>query len=123
MRRQAAIAVTAGVVLGALVISGHAAGADIAAGKEFAELACSACHQVRAGQPEPAPIYDPDRRMMVQAPSFMTIARERGDDAAWLRSVIMLPHYPMREQAISETDLDALIAYMRSLRESGPRRP
>jgi mono/diheme cytochrome c family protein len=122
MRKRAAIAVTVGVVL-AMVISGHAASADIAAGKEFAELACSACHQVRAGQPEPAPIYDPDRRMMVQAPSFMTIARERGDDAAWLRSVIMLPHYPMREQAISETDLDALIAYIQSLRESRPPRP
>lgn len=123
MRRQVAITVTAGVILGAAVISAHAAGADVAAGKEFAELACSACHQVRADQPEPAPVFDADRRTMVKAPSFMSIARERGDDAVWLRSAITLPHYPMREQLIGEADLDALIAYIRSLRGGGAGKP
>jgi mono/diheme cytochrome c family protein len=119
------IAVIVGV-LGAALPPAHAAGAtsaEIARGRAFAELGCSACHQVRADQPVPAPVFDADSKSMVEAPSFLRIARERGTDAAYLRSAITLPHYPMREQMIGDEDLDSLIAYIQSLRGTVPAKP
>ncbi len=120
------IAVIVGGVLGTTLPSAHAAdatSAEIARGRAFAELGCSACHQVRADQPLPAPVFDADSKSMVAAPSFLRIARERGTDAAYLRSAITLPHYPMREQMIGDEDLDSLIAYIGSLRGSVPSKP
>lgn len=96
-----------------------AASAKIAAGKAFAELACSSCHQVSADQPPPAPVYDSDTKSGVPAPSFLAIAGAPGVGAARLHAVITHPHYPMREQLIGDDDLDAVIAYILSLGPAG----
>jgi mono/diheme cytochrome c family protein len=85
-------------------------------GRSVALDACGACHQVRPGDPMPTPVYDPDQRTMVKAPSFATIMRDPRKDAIYLRAVIRVPHYPMKEQAILAADLDAVVAYLQSLR-------
>jgi mono/diheme cytochrome c family protein len=85
-------------------------------GREIALEACSACHQVGPGDPAPGPVYDPDQRATIRAPSFPSIARDWRKDDIYLRAVIRLPHPPMKEQAIGEDDLAAIIAYIDSLR-------
>ena len=97
--------------------------ARVAAGASLARDACSACHQVSPRQTPPAPVFDPDQQATVPAPSFMKIARDRRKDAAYLRRVITRPHYPMREQSFDQDDLDAIIAYILSLRPRTTTRP
>jgi mono/diheme cytochrome c family protein len=86
------------------------------AGRNFALEACSACHQVGPGDPMPPPVRDPDERRGVRAPPFVDIARDPRKDAVYLRAVIRSPHYPMKEQAVEESDLEAVISYIDSLR-------
>jgi len=96
--------------------------AQIAAGASLARDACSACHRVSREQKPPAPVFDPDQQAAVHAPSFMSIARDRHKNAAYLRKVITRPHYPMREQSYDKDDLEAIVAYILSLRpRASPR--
>ena len=96
--------------------------AQIVAGASLARDACSACHRVSRQQKPPAPVFDPDQQAAVHAPSFMSIARDRHKNAAYLRNVITRPHYPMREQSYDKDDLEAIVAYILSLRpRTGPR--
>lgn len=85
-------------------------------GAALARDACSACHQVSAGQKPPPPVFDLDQEARIAAPSFMKIARDPRKDAAYLRKVIIRPHYPMKEQVYDDEDLDGIIAYILSLR-------
>jgi mono/diheme cytochrome c family protein len=87
-------------------------------GRDFALEACGACHQVAPHDPMPAAV-DTGQGTKVKAPSFTAIMRDPRKDAIYLRSVIRLPHYPMKEQDIAPGDLDAVVAYLQSLR---PRR-
>jgi len=94
----------------------------IVAGGSLARDACSACHQVSPRQKPPPPVFDPDQQTNVRAPTFMSIARDPRKNAAYLRKVITRPHYPMREQSYDKDDLEAIIAYIQSLRpRTSPR--
>jgi mono/diheme cytochrome c family protein len=92
------------------------------AGRELALAACSACHQVGPDDPRPGPVRNPDEGRSVLAPSFVEIARDPRKDGIYLRAVIRAPHYPMKEQAIDASDLDALVAYIEWLRPAPLRK-
>ena len=62
------------------------------------------------------PVFDPDERNGVAAPSFMKIASDPRNTENDLRQIITRPHYPMREQTFEKDDLDAIVAYILSLR-------
>jgi hypothetical protein len=80
-------------------------------GRQIAVEACSACHQVDAQQKRPAPVAEGER---TEAPSFREIA-DRCLSANDLRSRIVNPHYPMRQQEFLPLDLNNLSIYIRSL--------
>lgn len=114
------------LLLGAGVADAAPAGPDakaqVAAGERLAREACAACHQVSPQQPMPPPVYDPDQRTGIPAPSFLAIARDRTKDASYLQARIANPHYPMKEQVIDDSDVEALAAYIGSLRRRAERR-
>ncbi|MEJ0028338.1 MAG: c-type cytochrome [Rhizomicrobium sp.] len=91
---------------------------DAARGRGLAIEACSACHQVTARQPRPAPVADPDTAEAVAAPSFAAIGGKFRHDAAGLRAFILAPDHPMREQRFVPRDLDDIVAYIRALGHS-----
>jgi len=103
------------------LVVAHAAPGRVEDGKALAREACAACHQVTPEQQPPRPVYNPDEGNAVRAPSFVAIARDptRTDD--YLRAIITRPHYPMREQMIDNEDLEALVAYIGSLRPAAAR--
>jgi hypothetical protein len=49
-------------------------------------------------------------------PSFRQIAIRPGRDAAYLRTFIQAPHYPMREQLFIPEELDQIVSYILSLK-------
>jgi mono/diheme cytochrome c family protein len=93
----------------------------VAEGAALSRDACSACHQVSPRQKPPPPVFDADQAVGIPAPSFMKIASDRQNSAADLQRMITRPHYPMREQAYDKDDLDAIVAYILSLRPPAPR--
>ncbi len=117
------LAATTGLMLAALSATSLAAesGGRIEEGRALAQDACSACHQVSSDQKKPPPVVEERPESGIAAPSFAKIARDRRSNAAFLRKVITRPHYPMREQAFDEDDLDAIIAYILSLRSPNSR--
>jgi mono/diheme cytochrome c family protein len=90
-------------------------------GSTLAAEDCSACHRVTAEQPQPPPVMmqESTSQETVQAPSFRQIARRPGRSADYLRAFIQAPHYPMPEQQFIPEELDAIIAYITSLKPSG----
>ncbi len=88
---------------------------DTARGRRLAVEACSACHQVTAGQPRPTPVADPDTAEAVAAPPFTVIGGRFRHNAAGLRAFILAPNHPMREQRFVPRDLDDIVPYIRSL--------
>lgn len=116
--RVSVYALAAGMALLAGLVAFSAFGAEkqspIERGRVLAEEACSACHQVAPGRTAPPPVDNPDEATRVFAPAFIDIARDgRSDDS--LRTAILNPHYPMREQLMSERDVSDLVRYIRSL--------
>jgi len=106
-----------------MLIAGLAAGAlpSLAAeraadGRVLALDACAACHQVGPGDPMPPLVRNGEEQRGVRAPPFADIARDPRKDGVYLRGVVRHPHYPMKEQAIEADDLDAVVAYIESLR-------
>ncbi|MGE0120185.1 MAG: cytochrome c [Dongiaceae bacterium] len=86
-------------------------------GRWLAREYCAACHRTAKDQPTPPAVaFDTGSGIEeVAAPSFARIARaDRGE--AELRRLILLPHYPMREQQLLPDELDAILAYILSLR-------
>lgn len=67
-------------------------------------------------------MWNQDEKVHVAARSFMDIVADSAKDAAYLRNVIVRPHYPMKEQRFTPEDLEMVVAYMLSLRTapSGP---
>jgi hypothetical protein len=84
--------------------------------RPWLEMPAQPCHRVTLAQRWPAPVFDPDERNGVAAPSFMKIACDPRNTANHLRQIIKRPHYPMREQTFDKDDLDAIVAYTLSLR-------
>jgi mono/diheme cytochrome c family protein len=106
----AAIAVAA--ALSALPL--YAADDEVARGREIAIRVCASCHQVTATQDFPPDVPVPNGA--VPTASFFDMAETRGDDPAYLRKMILSPHYPMPTREWSERDLKAIVAYIQSLR-------
>lgn len=93
-----------------------ARGKVIAQGKAVARLACASCHQIEIGQAEPPPVFIPRHGIEVLAPSFMALAIDCDRDAATLRRAVAIPHFSDKQQAYLTEELDALAAYILSLR-------
>ncbi len=99
----------------------HAAGLTAADGKSLAQQYCSACHRVTQEQAQPPDVVvdtgsGPET---FQAPNFARIAARTDRTEAQLRERILNPHYPMREQQFIPEELDAIVAYILSLRAPG----
>jgi mono/diheme cytochrome c family protein len=105
----------AGLLWSAMATASASPANRVAEGRAIAIDACSACHQVTNRQKPPAPVPNPDELTLVAAPSFAQIARDHGADEAYLRDAITAPKHPMREQEWRQDDLNAVIAYIRSL--------
>ena len=98
-----------------------AAGLTAADGKALAQQYCTACHRVTKEQAQPPDVVadtgtGPET---FQAPSFARIAARPDRTEAQLRERILNPHYPMRAQQFIPKELDAIIAYILSLRAPG----
>jgi mono/diheme cytochrome c family protein len=98
----------------------HAAGLTAADGKSLAQQYCSACHRVTQEQAQPPDVVvdtgsGPET---FQAPNFARIAARTDRTEAQLRERILNPHYPMRAQQFIPEELDAIVAYILSLRAS-----
>ena len=97
---------------------------QVAEGRSIAIDGCSACRQVTPDQKPSAPVSNPDELTLVFAPTFAEIAKNHGTDEVYLRAAITTPQHPMREQRFLESDLNAIIAYIRSLQTGpAPRKP
>ncbi len=92
----------------------------VADGLTLATEDCAACHRVQESQPQPpaVAINETTTQEMISAPSFREIARRDGRDAAYLRSFIQEPHYPMPEQQFIPEELNAIVGYIVSLKDS-----
>jgi mono/diheme cytochrome c family protein len=87
---------------------------DVARGEAIAVKYCASCHQVRASQTLPPDVPVPNG--VVPTASFFDMAETRGGDPAYLRKMILNPHYPMPSRPWEEADLRAIVAYIQSLR-------
>lgn len=115
-RRPLSAAALLLAVAAAPALAGGEAPAD---GLSLATDYCGACHRVRADQPQPPDVAGNAGEEGVRAPSFREIAERPGRDADYLRAAIEAPHYPMREQRFIPEELDTIVAYILSLRDSG----
>ena len=95
-----------------LVVLGYgAAGAtepagDAAAGERLAREWCASCHYVGSG----AAASD-------AAPAFAEIANDSEATPEGWRNWLMDPHPPMPNLALSRQEIDAILAYLQSLKD------
>lgn len=98
------------VLSGAGVAAGLAAGGavadEVATGRGIAERWCAACHVVADEQPSATDM----------APAFRTLAADPARSDAWLRGWIADPHPPMPDPGLSRAQIEAVVAYLASLR-------
>jgi mono/diheme cytochrome c family protein len=96
-------------------------GGVVADGLALATEDCAACHRVQESQPQPPAVVinETTSQEKILAPSFREIARRGGRDAAYLRSFVQQPHYPMPEQQFIPEELNAIVGYIVSLKDSG----
>ena len=111
MKPQRAAGLTlAGVALLALLSAGPAFGqattSDPVAGRVLAADLCSNCHLVDEGQT--GPVTD-------GVPAFAVLARDPATTDRSLRAFIVDPHPPMPQITLTATEIDAIVAYIRSL--------
>jgi mono/diheme cytochrome c family protein len=78
-----------------------------AAGARLAAEQCAECHIVREGQPP---------SFYSVAPSFMSIAARSGMNKRALRVTLRTPHRTMPNIVLDDRQLDALAAYVLSLK-------
>jgi mono/diheme cytochrome c family protein len=93
----------------------------VADGLALATEDCAACHRVQESQLQPpaVAIDETTSQENVLAPSFREIAGRDGRDATYLRAFIQAPHYPMPEQRFIPEELNAIVGYIVSLKDSG----
>jgi mono/diheme cytochrome c family protein len=94
------------IVAGALVLlstrSVLAEDIKVTAGRQVAQTWCINCHVVEPKQ----------ARGSDQTPSFRAIANQKRTTAASLRAFLSVPHGRMPDQALSNRDMDAVVAYI-----------
>jgi mono/diheme cytochrome c family protein len=78
----------------------------VTAGRQVAQTWCINCHVV-----EPKQVRGSD-----QTPSFRAIANQKRTTAASLHAFLAIPHGRMPDQALSNRDMDAVVAYILSLK-------
>jgi len=93
------LALTAALPAAALAVG------DVAQGWVLAEQWCAACHAIGGT----AVLAD-------TPPAFEVIVGERGRDADWIAAWLVAPHPNMPDLSLTGAEIDALIAYMESLR-------
>ena len=91
---------------------------EIGFGRELSVQGCAACHKVTTEQKRPEAVPDPDQLDSIAAPSFSAIAAKYAGNDRALRTFILKPHWPMRQQQFLAGDLTAIVAYIHSLRRS-----
>jgi mono/diheme cytochrome c family protein len=121
MRNAIRALLVAAALTSANVGAAAAGGLTAADGKSLAQQYCTACHRVTQEQAQPPDVVvdtgsGPET---FQAPSFGRIAARADRTEAQLRERILNPHYPMREQQFIPEELDAIVAYILSLRAPG----
>ncbi len=108
LRRSAPRRVGAGAIaLGIAVLASSVwAGGDPARGRILARQWCASCHQIEPG----AAASD-------TAPAFASVANDPAMTPARLRAWLADPHPPMPNPSLSREEIDAIVAYLESLRE------
>jgi mono/diheme cytochrome c family protein len=83
--------------------------ADAARGKELARSLCTNCHIVGPGE----------ARGVVNAdiPSFMAIAAKEGQSEDRIKGAVINPHPVMPNVQLTKQELDAIAAYIMSLKK------
>lgn len=97
-----------GMALAGLLAAGSAVAQDprVDAGREVAQRWCVNCHVIGPEQTQGSD----------QVPSLRSIAEKPGTTAAGLHAFLAVPHGKMPDQALSNADLDAVVAYILSLK-------
>ncbi len=90
----------------AMVWTRPAAAFDAETGRQLAQRWCSGCHAV-----EPSSGID-------QAPTFEAIARDRARSPDYIRTWLMTPHPEMPDMGLSRAEIESIIAYLESLKET-----
>ena len=108
---NAVLGVLAGVLLAVSVVPDPAIAADPRDPKAERGLAiarewCAGCHKVE----------DRQTQATDAAPTFASIARQRDRASSFVRAWLINPHPPMPKLELSRADVDALMAYIESLR-------
>jgi mono/diheme cytochrome c family protein len=87
-------------------------------GQTLAKRYCSGCHRVAGNQaiPPPVTVETETGQMDVKAPSFWQAAHQEGRDEAYFRGYLHAPRDPMPEEPLEPAELDAIVAYLMSLR-------
>ncbi len=83
--------------------------AKITQGKTLARSLCSNCHIVGPGE-APAVVN-------VDIPSFVAVAAKDGQSAEKIKANVLNPHPVMPQVQLSKPELDAIAAYIMSLKE------
>ena len=104
---RSSLAPTVKLGLGAVISLGYgtAGAADIAHGKQIANLWCAACHIVAPDQ----------KRGADNVPAFATIAKKPGFAADKIAKFLMDPHPKMPNMLLSRSEAKDLGAYIASL--------
>lgn len=87
-------------------------------GQTLAKRYCSGCHRVTGDQaiPPPVTVETETGQMDVKAPTFWQAAHQEGRDEVYFRSYLHAPRDPMPEEPLEPAELDAIVAYLMSLR-------
>jgi len=101
------------LILGFVLIAGSAYAqtlpGDPANGRALAQRDCAGCHLVSDRQTGPA---------ADGVPSFAAVARMPSTTELSLRAFLRTPHPPMPDLALSRRDMDDVVSYILSLRNS-----
>lgn len=107
MMRRGFIALWIAIVLTSFLKASFAA--DTARGLMLARSLCSSCHIVAPGE---APgVVNAD------IPSFMAVAAKEGQTKERIKSHVLNPHPVMPKVQLTTSELDAIAAYIMSLKE------
>jgi mono/diheme cytochrome c family protein len=99
------IAVTVLAAMSATVLAQTAN--SVARGKDLAEQACAGCHAITAGEPKTI-----QGRLV---PSLSAIAGGPNATTERLKAVITTPRHPMPATPLTLSEINDLVAYIRSL--------
>lgn len=79
----------------------------VEAGAAIAREACASCHAIESG---------PDKKAPVAAPSFAAIAAAPAMSELAIKVFLQTPHATMPNIMLAQNEIDALAAYILSLR-------